>query len=147
MNNHAAKKHSLFQNKYSVIIASLSLLFFIMLLSLIFAWKKESGEWRIDTETMYGSLEAGNYQRLYQLCCIRRAQTPETDEDILELYTVADYYYNALYYYGKQDSKSADLTVYRDNMARSASSTGDLSYAIDEIDALFDARANLRQTD
>lgn len=137
MSNRTSVNHKLPKGKYPVIIAILSMIFFIMLLSLISAWRAESDPWRVRTETMYTYLEDGNYQRLYQLCSIRRAQTPEANGDVQELYAVADYYYNALYYYGLRNTEGADTAVYAENMAQSAASAGDLSYAIEDIDALM----------
>lgn len=125
------------RNIFSIIIIILCLIFVFLLFTFIHEWKVESEPWTVSTETLYHYVDNGDYPRLYQMCCKNRAQNVKEDANLRELYAVADYYHNAFYYYGLQDTEGADLSSYQEGMKQAAASAGDLSYAIEDIDSLF----------
>lgn len=140
MNKRTRGLSRLWQNKYTLAIVILSIIFFFMLVFTIHDWIDEYEVWVVDTDSLYYRLDDGDYARLTELAILRRGQTDETDENILELYAVADYYYNSFYYYGLRGLEDADTSVYQEGMKQAAASVGSLSFAIEEIDAIFEGK-------
>lgn len=131
-----AKK--LTQNKIlKILLVIASVIFFIMLLIFIGLYHDNDYSINYKADSLYYYAEAGEYDRLYEMCCENRAHNVKADADMLEIYALADYYHNSFLYYACKDSDSTRAAQYLENMELNAANTGELSFMLEDIDAIF----------
>jgi hypothetical protein len=130
-------KKSVFQTLYPFIVIALSLILFILLITFINNYRELSSSYTLSVDNLYYCIDNGNYQNLYERCAYNRAAGVKETSELSELYAVADYYHNAFYYYGLQDTDNAHLSDYQKAMEESAAQAGSLSYVLPKIDALL----------
>ncbi|MBP3460365.1 MAG: hypothetical protein J6K58_14240 [Lachnospiraceae bacterium] len=122
---------------FPFILTVLSIIFFLMILIFIFSFKTYYYDKSVSSNLLRYYLVNEDYGSLYYYTTVNRAVGASEDEELTELYAVADYYHNCLYYYGLKPMEGHDISYYEEKMQKCTSKAGTLSYALEDIDTLF----------
>lgn len=120
-----------------VLIVIASVFFFLMLLTFIIAYNDHNHSRSAKYSHLYYMLSSAEYDRLYDNSCQYRAMGVKETAEAKEICAVSDYYHYSLLYYATKDSDSAQADIYYEKMKKSSSEAGELSFVIEDIDAIF----------
>lgn len=122
---------------FPLTLTILSIIFLLMVVAFIFTFKSYSYDKSVSTNMLHYYLANEDYNYLYYYSIVNRATGASEDEELTELYAVADYYHNCFYYYGLKPMEGHDISYYEEEMQKCTAKAGALSYALEDIDTLF----------